>query len=499
MRPLFFLLRLKLTVIFTIVIFNLSAQEYFNRIIPTEFGNVNTGSINHFSESFIITGIFGNEENNTASVLIKVNGNSYDYNIYNEFGFAGGPLAIYDDNISFLAKDRKISKGTFVGTLDPFLDLIKVDTLESPGEQDFPGNMHQIDNSIFASIIITEDGKRKILISKYDVNKGHIWTKRYEENISYSYIWHFNNAKENHVLASYTMSFNDIIGRNGYVMKIDTSGDVVWRSDPLELIDGGAAPIAIAELSNGNTIATYRKDMWDSFEFLFCFHPRPPTFVWLDSEGQFIKEHTFKIIHYDEMSFSNVKAGKGDYFFAYGRYSISDGVSANEYSGFITKYTNEGDTIWSNRYRHAEYDSSRISHNVKDIIELENGDIVAMGNVNPIGEKNQVWYFKVDENGCFDADNCDGEVQILTDTKEVEQQPITIALYPNPAKDHIKLERSDNQLITSVLIISMDGERKISPVKDSNLDISDYAAGVYTLTITLEDGEVINKRFVKME
>jgi hypothetical protein len=59
-------------------------------------------------------------------------------------------------------------------------------------------------------------------------------------------------------------------------------------------------------------------------------------------------------------------------------------VLLDNFYGFITKHTNDGDTIWSKRYRHPEYNFNSTTHYVEDIIdetiqvatECENDEVV---------------------------------------------------------------------------------------------------------------------------
>jgi hypothetical protein len=122
-----------------------------------------------------------------------------------------------------------------------------------------------------------------------------------------------------------------------------------------------------------------------------------------------------------------------------------------------------------------------------------------MGSVNPIGEKDQVWHFKVDENGCFESDNCYGDVQISTTTKEEEYQPTTTTLYPNPAKGEIRIDLSNSQTIKSAIISNAMGLNLDAEITDSVVDISNLSSGIYTLSIVLEGNEVINLQFVKVD
>jgi len=190
MRPLFFLLRFNLTVIFTIAIYNLPAQEYFNRIVPTEFGNVNPAEIIEFNDQFLITGIYGNTEGNTASVIIKADGSlNFEYSHFNEFAFTVKSLVIINEEILFVAKDRGIQKGSLNGIFNNNLSVFSIDTINTPGTSNFPTNICSVSDASYSAMSYTENDKKKFLITKYNSLEGRIWDKYYEENIGYSALW----------------------------------------------------------------------------------------------------------------------------------------------------------------------------------------------------------------------------------------------------------------------------------------------------------------------
>ena len=77
----------------------------------------------------------------------------------------------------------------------------------------------------------------------------------------------------------------------------------------------------------------------------------------------------------------------------------------------------------------------------------------------------------------------------------------TINIYPNPVKDllTIKVQRS-NVLIQSAIVFDLTGKEivncKYSDRKFVELDLGQYARGVYCVSVALNDGRVVNERIV---
>ena len=178
---------------------------------------------------------------------------------------------------------------------------------------------------------------------------------------------------------TYTNDFNSSVR----VIKIDTSGQEIWKSDTLQGVNDNDDPVWMTELSDSNIFLTYKINKFFDPEF-FDLHPYPPTFIWLDKNGKKIKEHVIRMDRKHDIYISEIEAGKGDYFFVYGQVS-SRVDQTNNLHGFITKYANNGDTIWTHTYRHPSYNQEDYFHYVNDLIEEDNGDLTVLGSIAPIG------------------------------------------------------------------------------------------------------------------
>ncbi|MBK6451014.1 hypothetical protein [Candidatus Brachybacter algidus] len=120
--------------------------------------------------------------------------------------------------------------------------------------------------------------------------------------------------------------------------------------------------------------------------FLTCTLIRLPISVdkMVKSEGACLK-----IDHDNEVYISELKSGKGGLFYVYGQLTIYNDDHFNDFYGFITKYANNGDTIWTHTYRHPSYNQEDYFHYINDLIEEDNGDLTVLGSIAPIGGKNK--------------------------------------------------------------------------------------------------------------
>ena len=70
-----------------------------------------------------------------------------------------------------------------------------------------------------------------------------------------------------------------------------------------------------------------------------------------------------------------------------------------------------------------------------------------------------------------------------------------LLIYPNPAADILYLKL--NGKIKSLICYNLLGEKMSVPFVNSSLKISALAEGIYILTITTEQGSIINKKFIR--
>ena len=335
-------------------------------------------------------------------------------------------------------------------------------------------------------------------ISKYDLASGNLaWTKSYNPEEAYALIYHQSTTEDGNLLVSHVKRFENEFANYGYVMKINPDGDVLWESEAIDTLAFSGKNLSSIELSDGRVLTKLKKDMLFP-EYIECCQIETPAFIWRDANGIFEKQYTFKTLRSDYLYISKIEAGRGDYFYSYGQIK-EEILEEKEYYGFITKYDNDGNEIWTHRYRHPDFeDGEDRTFLVRDIIEEEDGSITAMGAIDEIGVSTDVWIFNVNEHGCFNKDEC-SELQIFTATDDLGSIQSNLKIYPNPSKDIIKVEGLDLRGSSLVEIYDISGNKlyATSNLTKDEIDISFLSKGVYTLKLIVGDS-VFSERFVKM-
>ncbi len=186
--------------------------------------------------------------------------------------------------------------------------------------------------------------------------------------------------------------------------------------------------------------------------------------------------------------------GQGDYFFLVGYYT--DEWESLQY-GYVSKISNSGTVLWRHHYRHPDFLGDNVFYTIQDLIEDENGDLTCMGGVFPIVSQKELWLFKVNEHGCFGGVECEEEV--ITSTREINEIPTDIVVYPNPVKDKLYVESEDISMAT-LTIFDMRGRLvsshtvSLGPV---TINVNGLASGTYALKITDRSGKSYGRVFVK--
>jgi hypothetical protein len=148
-------------------------------------------------------------------------------------------------------------------------------------------------------------------------------------------------------------------------------------------------------------------------------------------------------------------------------------------SPFIYMIDAEGNIIWKRVFYDLDPATglSRVGL-VKDAIELENGDIYGTGWMDYDGQR-EVFIFKVDENGCLDAEDCD-LVQVITDTEEVKIRQ-DVKVYPNPVSDVLTIDIEE--LPEKVEIFTTNGLLVKTENRVKEIDVSDLSTGAYYMKV----------------
>ncbi|HLF63466.1 MAG TPA: T9SS type A sorting domain-containing protein [Saprospiraceae bacterium] len=173
-------------------------------------------------------------------------------------------------------------------------------------------------------------------------------------------------------------------------------------------------------------------------------------------------------------------------------------------SPWLFRMSPEGELLWERTYFDidstiGQNGSSRIGA-LFDFIELEDGDIMAVGYFRY--EDNDMLVMRVDSNGCLDPEDCH-TVNILTRTDELPLRGNhEVVLYPNPVQDNLLIEFESNEYQLDVEILDMTGLIVIKEILTNGqgaINTSKLPAGVYWIKVK-HDGRVLaSRKFVKIE
>ena len=84
-------------------------------------------------------------------------------------------------------------------------------------------------------------------------------------------------------------------------------------------------------------------------------------------------------------------------------------------------------------------------------------------------------------------------------TGDIEEQKLRsqLSISPNPATDKIVVNNTSTQKIQNVVVIDLGGKKIFESATAEEINISNYAPGVYFVKLTLESGAVVPMRFLK--
>lgn len=84
-------------------------------------------------------------------------------------------------------------------------------------------------------------------------------------------------------------------------------------------------------------------------------------------------------------------------------------------------------------------------------------------------------------------------------TGDIDEQKLRsqLSISPNPATDKIVVSNTSTQKIQNVVILDLGGKRIYESATAEEINISNYAPGIYFVKLTMESGAVVPMRFVK--
>jgi len=398
----------------------------------------------------------------------------------------------------FYGKNKLIQNDLQIIKLDMANQTIWRHNFQADLDLLFPNDIIAIDQDIYVTSVSerTEPYHRRVNLKKINTSGQELWSRNYNSTGYVSYPSQAIVSSDNKILLSATLvqqfGVNDI---RSQLMKIDDLGNVIWEVLGTEKLRGGAVIASVAELSNNNLVQLYEVDKFDDFAYRIIYNPFPVRMDWYDADGNFL---FYKYIEYpsaEQFERGGVVAGNGDYFFVTG--SHSDNNIPVERYGVVTKFDNQGDTIWTKQYYHPDYPTLDDFRFIRNLVELDNGDLLLMGMTEGEGGYLNAWFMRVNEHGCFGTANCE---DLVTSTEtDLDLSLLDIKIFPNPATDVIQVTSSADRPIQGAKLYDFSGQTLVELELPNNgqssleISVADFPEGNYVLSLELKDGRVVTE------
>ncbi len=498
--------KLFLLIIVTLNSIHLYPQEYFNNIIPFDFGYPTPVQLFLYENDYYIPVIYFAQQGDISTIVKVQNADKkVNYFHYENFVFSTSAMLNINDRIYVYAKDRSIKNDLRIKKLKKDFSTEWTKSYYTTGEFNFPTYACTLDNYIYISFLIDfDDGKhREIGIKKIDTLGNEIWSKNFNTQDKLTYVWEISPTLDHNLLISAGVNYTYKIGRFSQLTKIDTAGNIIWRTSGTEKFEDGATPDWIAELSDSSIVQCFKVDKWFDEEVIqHSWNYYPTRLKWYDKYGNPTHETLVTTPKIDQSYFFQIEAGKGDYFFAYGMYALDDttqGGYVDSYYGLLIKYTNQGDTVWLRKYQNNLLDSLDVAYMINDIEELDNGDIVCMGSIENFTDRGRIWLFKVNSEGCFGEENCD-ELQ-RTEVLDFATGNKKLNIFPSPASDKIYIDLPVQEKWQKWKMYDLSGrvikDGLVKNPKDFSISgLSGLNPGMYILKVSDREGNVGIGKFV---
>ena len=477
------------------------SQQYYSKLIPFDYGSNISPNPNKMLlvENYALISVL-RPINNSTLIKINLESDALNYFDYDNFVVAADPFLYINGNLFMYGKDRSLSDDLRVLKLDEFYQVEDTEVFNSSNAYTFPLNSCVIGGNMFISSFHDNedsDGSnvRGVNIRKLNEFGEEIWSGEFGEGIKNIYSWKLVPYIQNSLLMSTAAHKDFKIVSQLYTVNFNLTNQ---HFEAEEGAQNGSKSHPIVVLNNdiivlNNTVSR----SWDLEFIQNDWYPFPPKFSWINTQGENIKDTLLITDESEELFIHDIEVGKGDYFYGYGTWIDDD---ADLHYGWIIKMSNEGDVIWSKKYLHPSLSDPGLFHDINDIIELDNGDIIALGLIREPGKVNRIWSMKVNEHGCFGEEICADELITSIDEKiNINQNRNGIQLYPNPASHAVRISALEEQTIVKIKVVALDGNSTFEKCIDSNeysLNIENFVQGIYLVNITLDNGDILSEKLL---
>jgi hypothetical protein len=478
----------------------IKSQDRFNLLISQDSANLTLSNFQQFNNKYYVTTVYPNVDLETESSIIEVDPTKEKVSkviILDSLNFGRDPTFSFNDTAFYIVgKDRSLAKDIRYYSLDTNLTIIRKFRVNSTGKLNYPGTSVVLFSDGYIISQIDSLNFRYALMTKINPKGDILWKRYYFKNDIYSFIMKIDEYINHTIIFSSGTTKPEFSQRRAQLTQIDTSGNILWEYIPDEPMSGGAVPPWFAVLSDSTIVMNYSIDKdWDDPE---DWNVKLYKFVWIDREGQFIKERYIPHHYRVDAYIADVKAGKhGDYFFTFGRENdIRDNYQSQ---AVLTKYNNAGDTLWHRSYSHPDFPNEDFQYSLVEMEEREDRSLVLLVEILTSNDYDKAWLFTVDSNGCFYTDFC-GERLVSAPAVELPEQENTATLFPNPADDQVTIQSS--MPFDQVVLYDLSGhkifERELRQTGRFTIQTYDLLPGIYVIHLN-HKGKILERlKFVKI-
>ncbi len=396
----------------------------------------------------------------------------------------------------FYGKNKFIQNDLQIVKMDMANQTIWRQNFQNNLDFSFPVDILTIDNYLYITSVNerTEPYHRRINVKKVDTLGQEVWSRNYNNTSYYTYTTQSVVSSDNNLLLSAITQHQIFVGSlKSQLTKINDLGNIVWEVLGTEKIPNGAVLADVAELSNGHLVQLYEVDKFDDFEYSSIYNWAPVRMDWYDADGNFLFHKYIEYPNTEQFERGGVIAGNGDYFFVTG--SHTDNELPSERYGVVTKFDNQGDTIWTKQYYHPDYPDLNDLRFIRNLIELDNGDLLTLGITDGEDDYLNAWFMRVNEHGCFGTSECDDLVTSVE--TDMDLSLLDIKIFPNPTTDILQIISSVEHPIEQAKLYNLNGQAVAHQLSNDptkmEISVSDFPEGMYVLSLELKSGKVLTE------
>lgn len=339
----------------------------------------------------------------------------------------------------------------------------------------------------------------ELFIMKTDKKGNKLWEKTYgSTNKQWAYNSHW---VENENSISIGINTADLQGvplsqwtSQSIVLNIDSLGNEQWRwESPMSLKETGV--VGLRKRADGNWMYFGREVILDVPNTTFYTNTK---IVVRDPDFNLVWEKIISPSYSLRSVLVDMQPTQDGNWIAVGTLltEIVDWTVPSAYAGWMYKFSNNGDSIWS-RIDTVFYSNVSLNeHFFYNFVQMDNGDIIAGGTIRVYDSagKSFGWIMKVDKNGCLDTTNC--IVSALPAYTNLPQDGIRLS--PNPTRSSTYFMVEGNKFPERVDVIDISGQilQRIVNPKTNEIDLSLYARGIYLLNFFI-GGKTISLKVIK--